>query len=279
MSVHPVATIVPHPMASQLVGGPVEVVSPIYEGMEVKYQSFGSVQVVQCNADGTYELDIPGVGVKTVSLDEFEYLVVSLEFKVDHVSYNALVKEDKKEALEIAYRKIIVNEVSFAEVPSSAVTVALHQSSTRTQGRWHGAVIGRVTLTPPQGTSPGNLHVALTSSAVLADRLTRATAETLGKPTTPQPGVAEAPHTVEINTITITLHRHPLPGPELYEMQPPFKCWYYNEDDPRAIVWGRDDLQCGQPSITPNTATAKGRCLWPFIIPCAIACLPCRAVC
>eukprot|EP00746_Dinoflagellata_sp_MGD_P057658 gnl/MRDRNA2_/MRDRNA2_248128_c0_seq1.p1 gnl/MRDRNA2_/MRDRNA2_248128_c0~~gnl/MRDRNA2_/MRDRNA2_248128_c0_seq1.p1 ORF type:complete len:188 (+),score=32.77 gnl/MRDRNA2_/MRDRNA2_248128_c0_seq1:153-716(+) len=46
-----------------------------------------------------------------------------------------------------------------------------------------------------------------------------------------------------------------------YEDNPSFTCVYYNENDPRVCLCGRDNLKCGAPAPVANLATTGGKAI------------------
>ena len=53
------------------------------------------------------------------------------------------------------------------------------------------------------------------------------------------------------------------------EKNPEYSCYYYNENDPRVCVCGRDKAQCGKRGCVPNLATTGGKIIQ-FLLSAAI---------
>ena len=53
------------------------------------------------------------------------------------------------------------------------------------------------------------------------------------------------------------------------EEVPEYSCYYYNENDPRVCVCGRDKAQCGKRGCVPNLATTGGKIIQ-FLLSAAI---------
>merc|ERR1712187_279570 len=129
----------------------------------------------------------------------------------------------------------------------------------------------------PGSTSAGMLRVSLHGSPALGQKITDAFAtRAFWRPLLPTEKIFTT-----INFVSVVTDMKPAAAPQLYQTQPEMCCWYYNEDDPRSVVIGRDDIQCGQPAIAPNIATRLGTFLFVLMVPFLIIFfpfLPCRAM-
>lgn len=272
----------------QIVGHPC-VVTPnlirLEAGTEVKYGGLGSVTIAKNNSDGTYDLQIPGVGTKRVQQTEFEYYLVFMELVVANVRYTMLTAHNTAEQ----EFKSIIKEAIVAEagvIMASDISIELHRTSVaanlgeRTcwwqRKQWQSSTLVRVVITPGH-VSAGTLHISLSASPTLSQKITDSFASVpFWKPLVD----TEMIYT-KIKAVSVITDMQPMAPLELYPIQPELCCWYYNEDDPRSIVIGRDDLQCGQPALSPNLATRMGTCFCILMLPFFIIFfpfLPCRAI-
>lgn len=247
----------------------------IHVGAEVKYDNYSGATVARDNGDGMYNLDIPGLGMRTVPIANFEYMIACIELKLANVNYPLLAANDETTKRFVSsVKQAISSEVGMFQ--PSDMSVELYQTSFRAEKRWRSAMLVRASIIPPIGTTAGALCTAMSKpGSMLAQTVT----DVVIKEVVDLPRVPDHAVSTIVNTVTVTPHRTPLAAPRLYEEQPDFFCWYYNADDPRTVVCGRDAFQCGQPSPAPNIATDKGRCLFAMLMPFVILAMPCRAIC
>ena len=55
------------------------------------------------------------------------------------------------------------------------------------------------------------------------------------------------------------------------EKCPEYTCYYYNKNDPRVCICGKDKAACGQGGCVPNLATTGGKIIQCFICAATIA--------
>jgi hypothetical protein len=262
-------------------------VQEIGVGTEVKYGSFeGGVTVTQSNADGTYIIDIPGVGAKAVLKTDIEYYVACCDLKVVNVNFPALTGNA---ALLARFKEVLQEGIASAimyispeagTISTSQVATELYQTCERHEKRWYSAVLVRAIITPPTGVTAGRLVRILSAAGVdetLAQMVTTAVTKGVAElPSEPNWAVSAA-----VKGVAVATNKAPAKVPQLCDGQPVFRCWYYNEDDPRGIVCGSDEIQCEQPSVAPNLATLKGKLFCCLMMPyflIALPLTPCRAM-